>query len=77
MGVTHAPEWALLLPAGTADGPPHGPQLYLRPDDRREVNNVLHHHLELADGLEKALRAFVQASRRAGPLQAPPLSDAG
>jgi hypothetical protein len=71
------PEWAFLLPNGTADGLPLGPQLYVRPDDRREVNNVLHHHLELADGLEKTLRVFVEASRRAGPLQAPPLPDAG
>ena len=56
------PEWAFLLPhqpsAGDAERPP---QLYVKPDDRWEVNNVLQHHLELAEQLERTLRDFVTA----------------
>jgi arylsulfatase A-like enzyme len=69
------PEWAFLLPVGAEETPPRGPRLYVQPDDRREVNDVRQHHLELTDGLERTLRAFVGASRRAGPFQAPPLPE--
>jgi arylsulfatase A-like enzyme len=72
-----ADEWALRTPEWAYFLLTDGPRLYVRPDDRREVNNVLQHHLELADGLEKTLRAFAEASRRAGPLQAPPLPNTG
>jgi arylsulfatase A-like enzyme len=68
--VLRTPEWAFLLPG---DGSPRTPQLYVKPDDRWEVNNVLHHHDELAAGLERTLRGFVEATRRAGALQAPEL----
>ena len=61
------PEWAFILP-------PSGPaRLYVKPDDRREVNDVLPHHMELAEGLERTLRDFVEATRRPGPLLPPPL----
>jgi arylsulfatase A-like enzyme len=72
------PEWSLLLPLQPhpEDGG-RGPQLYVKPDDRWEVNNVLQHHLDLADSLEQTLRTFVSATLRPGPLQAPPLPDAG
>jgi arylsulfatase A-like enzyme len=54
------PEWAFLLPVNPgADDADRSPQLYVKPDDRWEVNNVLQHHLELAEQLERALRAFV------------------
>jgi arylsulfatase A-like enzyme len=68
------PEWAFLLPLHTPPGdPPRGPQLYVKPDDRWEVNNVVQHRLEFAERLEQTLRAFVEATRRPGPLQAPEL----
>jgi arylsulfatase A-like enzyme len=70
------PAWAFLLPAqAPPDGPPRGAQLYVKPDDRWEVNNVVQHHLELAEHLEQTLRDFVAATRRPGPLQAPVLRD--
>jgi arylsulfatase A-like enzyme len=71
-----SPGWSFLLPLGAAaDGPPRPPQLYVKPDDRWEVNNVLQHHLELAEHLEQTLRTFVTAAGRPGPLQAPELRD--
>ncbi len=60
-------EWALLLPAeGEA-------RLYVKPDDRCEVNNVAHHHQEYAEALARTLREFVKATGVAGPLVPPSL----
>jgi arylsulfatase A-like enzyme len=68
------PEWSFLLPARVPEGDgPGGPQLYVRPDDRWEVNNVIQHHLELAEHLEQVLRGFVEEARRPGPLTPPAL----
>jgi arylsulfatase A-like enzyme len=54
------PEWAFLLPVQSpAEQPPRQPQLYVKPDDQWEVNNVIQHHPELAEKLEQTLRAFV------------------
>jgi arylsulfatase A-like enzyme len=51
-------EWALLVPTGTPEGdPPRPPQLYGKPDDRWEVNDVHARHIERADELEAELRA--------------------
>jgi arylsulfatase A-like enzyme len=56
------PEWAFLLPIkSSADDAERSPQLYVKPDDRWEVNNVLQHHFELAEQLERTLRDFVTA----------------
>jgi arylsulfatase A-like enzyme len=68
------PDWTFLLPAQPGAGG-RGPQLYVKPDDRWEVNNVLQHHLERVEAMEAALRAFVAAARLPGPLHAPPLRD--
>lgn len=46
--------WYLRLPRG---GEP--PRLYVKPDDRCEVNDVAQHHPDLAESLERTLRAFV------------------
>jgi arylsulfatase A-like enzyme len=68
------PQWTYLLPVRQAvDDPPRSPQLYVKPDDRWEVNNLLQHHLDLADGLEQTLRAFVDAAQKPGVLAPPPL----
>jgi len=57
------PEWAFLLPVKPGvDDADRSPQLFVKPDDRCEVNNVLQHHLELAEQLERTLRDFVSAS---------------
>jgi hypothetical protein len=62
-----SPAWALLLPAQGE------PRLYVKPDDRCEVNNVAGHHLEYAEALSQTLRAFVAATAASGPLVPPPL----
>jgi hypothetical protein len=70
------PAWAFLLPVQPdLDGPLRQPQLYVKPDDRWEVNDVRQHHLELVEHLEKTLHAFAEATRRSGPLRAPVLRD--
>jgi arylsulfatase A-like enzyme len=70
------PQWAFLLPIfqGVEDAP-RPAQLYVKPDDRWEVNNLYQHHPELTQHLEETLRGFVEATRRPGPLQAPELRD--
>jgi arylsulfatase A-like enzyme len=71
-----SPDWSFLLPVAQApEAPPRPPQLYVKPEDRWEVNNVLQHHLELAEHLEQTLRGFVEATRRPGPLRPPELRD--
>ncbi len=67
---------SLLLPApraGAADA--RSTQLYVKPDDRGEVNNVVQHEPELIERLEKTLRAFVTASCQPGALAVPPLEE--
>lgn len=71
-----SPDWSFLLPVSrAAEAPPRSPQLYVKPDDRWEVNSVLQHHLELAEHLEQTLRGFVAATGRPGALHAPELRD--
>jgi arylsulfatase A-like enzyme len=71
------PEWSFLLPvAAPPEDPPRGPQLYVKPDDRWEVNNVIQHQLELAERFEQTLRAFMAAPRRIG-LETPWRADPG
>jgi arylsulfatase A-like enzyme len=45
--------WAFLLPREPS---PRERQLYAKPEDRWELNNVIQHHLETAEELEKRLR---------------------
>jgi arylsulfatase A-like enzyme len=67
-----APGWAFLLPGASEPGdPPRGRQLYVKPDDRWEVNDVLQHHLDRADAFEQTLKEFVAAAQRPGPLEPP------
>ena len=69
------PKRALLLPVQVPAGdPPRGVQLYVKPDDRWEVNDLAQRYADEADQLQEALRAFVEAARRPGPLVAPPLA---
>jgi hypothetical protein len=39
------------------------------------MNDVRQHHLELAEEMERTLRAFVEETRKPGPLTPPPLRD--
>jgi arylsulfatase A-like enzyme len=63
-------EWAFLLPIQGGE-----PRLYVKPDDRWEINDVRQHHPELVEHLEQVLRGFVEAAARPGPLAAPELRD--
>src|SRR5262249_58710595 len=51
-------EWALVLPE--LRNPAATPRLFVKPDDRWEVNDVSQHHMELTDELEQKLREFLQ-----------------
>lgn len=69
------PEWALLVPDAPFPGDlPRERQLYRKPEDRWEVNDICQHNAETAEGLERTLRNFVEAADRTqGPLDFPPL----
>jgi len=69
-----APEWGFLLPMrAPSTGPPLASELYVKPDDRWEVNNARQHHVVLAESIEQTLWSFVRATRDPGPLQPPDL----
>ena len=69
-------EWSFHLPAASPAGEDNRRALlYVKPDDRWEVNEVRKHHLEWTDRLEHTLKTFVEATRHAGPFQPPRLSD--
>ncbi len=66
--------WAYLLQARPpVDDSGRAPRLFIKPDDRYEVNDVAAQNLELADALERTLRAFALAAGQAGPFVLPPL----
>jgi arylsulfatase A-like enzyme len=77
-GVEYAlrtPEWGLHLPPQAPGEAPPRPQLFVKPDDRWEVNDVLQHHLDRAEALERTLRGFVAATQPPGPFLPPELPD--
>jgi arylsulfatase A-like enzyme len=66
------PELAFLLPIAVPPGDPaRRPQLYVKPDDRWEVNDLAPRHEEYSEHLENTLRQFVAATRQPGPLHYP------
>jgi arylsulfatase A-like enzyme len=71
-----APDWALQVPA-----PPQAaeagrePQLYEKPDDRWEVNDLRARNIERADRLDAVLRKYAAAVQHPGPLVVPPLEE--
>jgi arylsulfatase A-like enzyme len=70
-------DWAFLLPEDTRPGDAYPPlrdrQLYVKPEDRWEVNNVLQHYPELVEQLEETLRALVKAPPRSPGVATPGL----
>jgi hypothetical protein len=66
------PELALHLPVRGEPTP--RPLLFVKPDDRWEVNDLYQQQVESGEALESALRAFADRCRRAGPLEYPPLA---
>jgi arylsulfatase A-like enzyme len=62
--------WSLLL---ATQSPAVQPRLFVKPDDRWEVNDVQQHHPQLTQSLEQTLKAFIEGARAPGPLTYPPL----
>jgi arylsulfatase A-like enzyme len=56
--------WHFILPLEFDSEEPRSPELYRKPEDRWEQNNVIEQHPEIADQLELALRRFVEALGR-------------
>jgi arylsulfatase A-like enzyme len=66
-----APGWTFLVPAPLSDDPVATGRLYLKPEDRWEVNNLSQHHHEWVQLLGQTLRSFVAAVQLPGPLKPP------
>ena len=58
------PEWHYLMPIEVDPDEPRGPELYRKPEDRWDQNNVIAENAEIADRLELTLRRFVEAIDR-------------
>ena len=57
--------WHLIVPVETdPDDPPRRPELYRKPEDRWDQNDVAGQYPEVAEHLELALRRFVGAAGR-------------
>jgi hypothetical protein len=68
------PDFAFLLPISVPAGdPPRRAQLYAKPDDRWEVNDLAPRHEEYTGLLEKTLRQVVAATGQPGMLDYPVL----
>lgn len=67
--------WHLILPIETDPDEPRLRQLYRKPEDRWEHNDVIEQHLDVADHLELVLRRFVEVVGRDALDSLPPLRD--
>lgn len=67
--------WHLILPVVADPDEPRSSELYRKPEDRWDQNNVIEQHLEVADQLELALRRFVEALGRDALEDLAPLRD--
>ncbi len=56
--------WHLIMPLESDPDEPRSSELYRKPEDRWEQNNVIEQHTEIADQLELGLRRFVEALGR-------------
>jgi arylsulfatase A-like enzyme len=56
--------WHLIVPVVSDPDEPRSAELYRKPEDRWEQNNVIEQHPDVADHLELALRRFVEALGR-------------
>jgi hypothetical protein len=68
-------QWHLVVPILSDPEEPRGPELYRKPEDRWDQNNVIEQHPEVADHLELALRRFVEALGRDALEDLVPLRD--
>lgn len=61
-------EWHLILPIEPdPDDPPRSPELYRKPEDRWDQNNLAEVHPDVAEHLELTLRRFIAAVYRGAP----------
>jgi arylsulfatase A-like enzyme len=67
--------WHLILPVVVDPDEPRTTELYRKPEDRWDQNNVIEQHPEVADQLELGLRRFVEALNRNALEDLPPLRD--
>ncbi len=67
--------WHLILPIEVDPEEPRSAELYRKPEDRWDQNNVIEQHVEVAEHLELALRRFVEHLRSGGTEELPPLRD--
>ncbi len=67
--------WHLILPIEIDPDEPRSTELYRKPEDRWDQNNVIEQHPEVAEHLELALRRFVEAVGRDGLEVLPSLRD--
>jgi arylsulfatase A-like enzyme len=58
--------WHLIVPIETDPDEPRSAELFRKPEDRWDQNNVIEQNPEVAEHLELALRRFVEALRRGG-----------
>jgi arylsulfatase A-like enzyme len=70
------PDWVLHLPIAQPEESAARPaQLFVKPEDRWEVNDLYQQQIESADILEKTLRKFVAAIQQPGALTYPTLEE--
>ena len=67
--------WHLILPLEFDPEEPRTVELYRKPEDRWEQNDVAEQHAEVAEHLELVLRRFAEAIPRDGLEELPPLRD--
>ena len=67
--------WHLIVPLESDPDEPRSAELYRKPEDRWDQNNVIEQHPEVADQLELALRRFVEALGRDALEDLVPLRD--
>jgi arylsulfatase A-like enzyme len=67
--------WHLIVPIETDPDEPRTPELYRKPEDRWDQNNVIEQNAEVAEHLELALRRVVETLRHGGLGELPALRD--
>jgi arylsulfatase A-like enzyme len=67
--------WHLIVPIEIDPDEPRSPELYGKPEDRWDQNNVIGQHAEIADHLELTLRRFADAIGRDALDDVPPLRE--
>jgi hypothetical protein len=69
------PDCAMHLPIAQPDGAaPRLPQLYVKPEDRSEVNDLCQQQIESAESMDRTLREFARAIQQPGALTFPELA---